>query len=112
MLPELLPMLAVPAAPFDSSEYSFEVKKNGVRALAAVETAGWRLWGRERADYTARYPKLEVLRRLPAGSVERAVLGVAEALTTVGVQQVGGRYVTGADGGIGLQRNAYQAKLQ
>jgi len=69
MLPALLPMLAVPAAPFDSSEYSFEVKWNGVRALAAVETAGWRLWGRERADYTARYPELDLLRRLPAGTL-------------------------------------------
>jgi bifunctional non-homologous end joining protein LigD len=69
MLPELLPMLAVPAAPCDCSEYSFEVKWNGVRALAAVETAGWRLWGRERADYTARYPELDVLRRLPAGTL-------------------------------------------
>jgi ATP-dependent DNA ligase len=62
-------MLAVPAAPFDSPEYSYEVKWNGIRALAAVETAGWRLWGRERADYTARYPELEVLRRLPAGTL-------------------------------------------
>src|SRR5262249_40016012 len=26
MLPQVLPMLAVPAAPFDSSEYSFEIK--------------------------------------------------------------------------------------
>src|SRR5258708_10258924 len=69
MLPELLPMLAGPGAPFDSSEYSFEVKWNGIRALAAVETAGWRLWGRERADYTARYPDLEVLHRLPAGTL-------------------------------------------
>jgi ATP-dependent DNA ligase len=59
-------MLAVPAAPFDSSEYSFEWKWDGIRALAAVETTGWRLWGRERADYTARYPELDVLRRLPA----------------------------------------------
>ena len=66
MLPRLLPMLAMPAAPFDSPEYSFEVKWNGIRALAAVETAGWRLWGRELADYAARYPELEVLRRLPA----------------------------------------------
>jgi bifunctional non-homologous end joining protein LigD len=69
MLPRLLPMLAVPAAPFDSPEYSFEVKWNGIRALAAVETAGWRLWGRERADYTDRYPELELLRRLPAGTL-------------------------------------------
>jgi hypothetical protein len=45
MLPRLLPMLAVPARPFDSAEYSFEVKWDGVRALAAVETAAWQLWG-------------------------------------------------------------------
>jgi hypothetical protein len=32
-------MLAVPAAPFDSLEYSFEVKWDGVRALAAVDPA-------------------------------------------------------------------------
>jgi hypothetical protein len=44
-------MLTVPAAPFDSPEYSFELKWNGIRALAAVESAGWRLWGRQRADY-------------------------------------------------------------
>jgi ATP-dependent DNA ligase len=66
MLPRLLPMLAVPAEPFDSQEYSFEVKWDGIRALAAVETAGCRLWGRERADYTARYPELDVLRGLPS----------------------------------------------
>jgi ATP-dependent DNA ligase len=66
MLPRLAPMLAVTTAPFDSSEYSFELKWDGIRALAAVEATGWRLWGRQRADYTDRYPELEVLRRLPA----------------------------------------------
>ena len=69
MLPRVLPMLAVAAEPFDSAEYSFEIKYDGVRALAAVEQGGWRLWGRERADYTARYPELDVLRRLPAGTL-------------------------------------------
>ena len=69
MLAQLLPMLAVPAAPFDSLDYSFEVKWNGIRALAAVEMAGWRVWGRELADYAVRYPELEVLRRLPAGTL-------------------------------------------
>ena len=69
MLPRLLPMLAVPAEPFDSPAYSFEVKWNGVRALAAVESAGWRLWGRARAEYTVRYPESDVLRRLPAGTL-------------------------------------------
>jgi bifunctional non-homologous end joining protein LigD len=68
-LPRLAPMLAVPAAPFDSEEYSFEVKWDGVRALAAVEESSWRLWGREGTDYTARYPELAVLRRLPSGTL-------------------------------------------
>jgi bifunctional non-homologous end joining protein LigD len=40
-----------------------------VRALAAVEPRGWRLWGRAGVDYTPRYPELEVLTRLPAGTV-------------------------------------------
>ena len=57
MLPRLLPMLAVPAAPFDSPEYGFEIKWDGIRALAAVEPGRLRLWGRERAEYTDRYPE-------------------------------------------------------
>src|SRR5215468_6330238 len=69
MLPRVLPMLAVAAEPFDAPEYSFEIKYDGVRALAAVEEGGWRLWGRERADYTTRYPELEVVRRAPAGTL-------------------------------------------
>ena len=69
MLPRLLPMLAVPAEPFDAPDYCFECKWDGIRALAAVEKGGWRLWGREQADYTARYPELAVLRGLPAGTL-------------------------------------------
>ena len=61
-----LPMLAVPGEPFDGGDYLFEVKWNGVRALAANEHADWRLWGRELADYRWRYPELAVLRP-PAG---------------------------------------------
>lgn len=64
-----LPMLAVRGQPFDSPEFLFEVKWNGVRALAAHEAGGWWLWGRERADYTARYPELHVLSRLPSGTL-------------------------------------------
>src|SRR5260370_10947534 len=67
MLVRLLPMLGTPAGPFDDPEYLFEIKWDGVRALAAVEEEGWRLWGRGLADYTARYPELAVLRGLPAG---------------------------------------------
>jgi ATP-dependent DNA ligase len=79
MLPRLLPMLAVPAEPFDAPEYSFEVKWDGIRALAAVEGGGWQLWGREQADYTGRYPELAVLRRLRAGTLVDGELVVFDA---------------------------------
>ena len=65
----LLPMLAVPAAPFDAEDYEFELKWDGVRALAAIEQSHWQLWGRTGSDYTLRYPELAVLRHLPAGTV-------------------------------------------
>ena len=42
----LLPMLATRAAPFDSGDYLFELKWDGVRALAAIEGRRWRLWPR------------------------------------------------------------------
>jgi DNA ligase D-like protein (predicted ligase) len=62
-------MLAARAAPFDSDQYLFEVKWDGVRALAAIENRRWRLWGRGGSDYTQRYPELEILRRLPSGTI-------------------------------------------
>src|SRR5450432_1756367 len=64
-----LPMLATKAEPFDADDYLFEVKWDGVRALAAIEQDSWSLWGRHGVDYTARYPELEVLQRLPSGTV-------------------------------------------
>jgi bifunctional non-homologous end joining protein LigD len=64
-----LPMLATKSAPFDAEDYLFEVKWDGVRALAAVEQDSWSLWGRHGVDYTTRYPELNVLRRLPSGTV-------------------------------------------
>jgi len=63
------PMLAVRSEPFDSADYLFEVKWNGVRALAGSDSDGWRLWGREQADYQPRYPELAFLQRLPPGTV-------------------------------------------
>src|SRR5439155_25752731 len=65
----LLPMLATRAAPFDSDAYLFEVKWDGVRALAAIENRRWRLLGRNGSDYTERYPELAVLRCLPSGTI-------------------------------------------
>ena len=69
MLPVLRPMLATPAEPFDSADYRFEVKWDGIRALTAVEGGRLRLWGRERADYRDRYPELQGLRSLPSGTL-------------------------------------------
>ena len=37
----VLPMLATSAQPFDSAEHLYEVKWDGVRALAAVTADGW-----------------------------------------------------------------------
>ena len=75
----ILPMLARAAAPFDSAEHVFEVKWDGVRALAAVASGRWRLWGRQGADYTPRYPELAVLGRLPVGTVVDGELVVWQA---------------------------------
>jgi bifunctional non-homologous end joining protein LigD len=74
----ILPMLATSASPFDSRDYVFDVKRDGVRALAAVEKNGWGLWGRELADYGGRYPELEVLRGLPPGTIVDGELVVFE----------------------------------
>jgi DNA ligase D-like protein (predicted ligase) len=69
MIKQWSPMLAVPSEPFDSPEYLFEVKWNGIRSLAAREAGGLRLWGRDLADYFGRYPELAGLERLPCGTV-------------------------------------------
>jgi hypothetical protein len=50
MSDRLLPMLAVAGTPFDSAEHVFEVKWDGVRALATGGPGGWALWGRGGAD--------------------------------------------------------------
>jgi DNA ligase D-like protein (predicted ligase) len=69
MITPCLPMLATSAQPFNSDDHVFEVKWDGVRALAGVSADHWQLWGRGLARYTERYPELDVLRRLPAGTV-------------------------------------------
>ena len=69
MMTPFLPMLAARGEPFDSPEFLFEVKWNGVRALAARAEGHWQLWGRDLADYTLRYPELDILGRLPSGTV-------------------------------------------
>src|SRR5260370_18786874 len=73
LIPELPrfvpPMLAKPGVPFDSSEHLFEIKWDGTRVLAFVDSHGYRLVNRHRADVTDRYPALKFLIDLPAGIV-------------------------------------------
>jgi bifunctional non-homologous end joining protein LigD len=69
MMHSFAPMLAVAGEPFDSPDYSFEIKWDGLRALAECNSKGWRLWGRKSADYTVRYPELTRLRQFPPQTV-------------------------------------------
>jgi ATP-dependent DNA ligase len=62
-------MLAKREPPFDSPEHLFEVKWDGTRVLAFVDSRGYRLVNRHRADVTDRYPELGFLNDLPVGTV-------------------------------------------
>ncbi len=70
-LPRFIPpMLAeLGDRPFDSPEHLFEVKWDGIRALAFVEGGGVRLMGRSRSDLTGRYPELAFLAGIEPGAV-------------------------------------------
>ncbi len=63
------PMLAQPGVPFDSAEHLFEIKWDGTRVLAFVDSRSYRLVNRHRADVTDRYPELGFLSNLPMGMV-------------------------------------------
>jgi ATP-dependent DNA ligase len=73
LIPELprfvSPMLAKPGDPFDSQEHLFELKWDGTRVLAFVDSRGCRLVNRHRADVTDRFPELGFLNDLPAGTI-------------------------------------------
>ncbi len=51
-------MLASPGSPFDSEDYLFEIKWNGVRALAFFGAGVARLQGRKLTDSSERYPEI------------------------------------------------------
>lgn len=63
------PMLAVRGEPFDSDDHLFEIKWDGIRAMAYVDDRGYRLMSRRGTDVTERYPELALLGGLPAGTV-------------------------------------------
>lgn len=62
-------MLARIGKPFDSADHFFEIKWDGVRAVTYVENSQHRIHGRRRRDLRGRYPELEFLADLPAGTV-------------------------------------------
>jgi bifunctional non-homologous end joining protein LigD len=64
-MPErLAPMLArLGKLPPDEPRYGFEVKWDGVRALAYSDHGHWELQGRNFSDFTPRYPELRELSR-------------------------------------------------
>jgi len=69
-LPEHIePMLLRIGEPFDAPDWLFEIKWDGVRAITYVEAGGHRMHGRRRRDLVTRYPELEFLATLPAGTV-------------------------------------------
>src|SRR3990170_6922235 len=65
------PMLAaLGGQPFDSPSHIFEVKWDGVRALAFIDGGEVRIQDRYRRDVTALYPELQALaRQTEAGTV-------------------------------------------
>lgn len=62
-------MLATSGEPFDSPSYVFELKWDGVRAMAYAEHGVLRMHGRRRRDLAGRYPELAFLAKLPSGTV-------------------------------------------
>ncbi len=59
-------MLASPGSPFDSDDYLFEIKWDGIRALAFFGFGHARLQGRKLTDSSERYPEiLAGLKALP-----------------------------------------------
>jgi DNA ligase D-like protein (predicted ligase) len=70
-LPDFVePMLArLETQPFDSDEHLFEIKWDGIRALAFVENGAHRLVSRRQKDMTERYPELGFLAGLAPGTV-------------------------------------------
>ncbi|MEM7305474.1 MAG: hypothetical protein AAF682_02330 [Planctomycetota bacterium] len=69
-LPDFVqPMLARIGEPFDSDEHLFEVKWDGIRSLAFVESSGYRMRSRTENHQEGRYPELAFLERLPAGTL-------------------------------------------
>jgi len=56
-------------APFDSCEHLFEIKWDGIRCLAGIQTNSVRLQSRQSLDITRQFPELACLNVLPPSTV-------------------------------------------
>ncbi len=66
----LRPMLAQPGRPFDSDQHLFEIKWDGIRALAFVEQTGCRLLSRHGLALDGLFPELAgIIGDLPPGTL-------------------------------------------
>ena len=64
------PMLArIATEPFDSSEHLFEIKWDGIRCIACIESGRLRLHNRRMVEISTQYPELSGLSHLPSGCV-------------------------------------------
>src|SRR5262249_6338332 len=63
---------------FDDDAFLFEVKWDGVRALAYVDDRGLRVHSRNRRDLAGRYPELQALTALPPGTLVDGELAVLQ----------------------------------
>ena len=63
------PMLAVPGCPFDSDDHLFEVKWDGIRAMAYLDRDGYRVVSRRGRPLTDQFPELVFFNYLAPGTV-------------------------------------------
>ena len=59
---KIRPMLAKSSPPFDSKRHLFELKWDGTRCIAFVESTAVRLQNRRLLDITRRYPEFRTLK--------------------------------------------------
>ena len=78
------PMLATPATGPASSRagpgWAFEVKWDGVRALADTTAGALRLWSRNEREVTAAYPELRRAGGLPGAVLDGEVVLLADGV--------------------------------
>ena len=67
--PFVAPMLAKLGKPFDSDDYCFEIKWDGIRALTFRDADALSIRSRNNHELGPRYPELECLQALPAGTI-------------------------------------------